>query len=358
MWSQSRYLLNSIVYFEVISMPLGPVMLDIEGLTLSPADRKLLQMPSVGGVILFSRNFQSINQVRNLIDEIRSLRNPALLIAVDHEGGRVQRFKDGFTRIPTMRDIGRQYDQNPNTGLEFAELAGWIIASELRSIGVDLSFGPCVDLDWGMSEVIGDRSFHRDPTIVSELATKFAYGLRSAGMMAVAKHFPGHGAVVADSHLLLPIDRRGYEMILDDMRPFESMVNTNIVSGIMLAHIIYSEIDDKPAGFSQYWVKHELRSRLNYEGTVFCDDLSMKATKKYGSMIDRAKLSLDAGCDMILICNDRAAAKETVDFLKDYCNPVSLVRLARLHGTKRLDLKLLQKNEKWKSTNLLFSNFC
>ncbi|MDE0789355.1 MAG: beta-N-acetylhexosaminidase, partial [Woeseiaceae bacterium] len=179
-------------------MSLGPVMLDIEGLALSPADRDILREPAVGGVILFARNFESVNQVTELVSEIRALRSPALLIAVDHEGGRVQRFREGFTVMPPMRQIGREYDRDRDSGLKAARQAGWIIASELRAAGIDLCFGPCVDLDWGISEIIGNRSFHRKPDAVSELAEAFARGLRSAGMAAIAKHFPGHGAVIAD----------------------------------------------------------------------------------------------------------------------------------------------------------------
>ena len=335
-------------------MSLGPVMLDIEGLLLSPADRDILREPAVGGVILFARNFESVDQVTELVSEIRALRSPALLIAVDHEGGRVQRFREGFTAIPPMRQIGREYDRDRNSGLKAARQAGWIIASELRAAGIDLCFGPCVDLDWGISEIIGNRSFHRKPDAVSELAEAFARGLRSAGMVAIAKHFPGHGAVVADSHIRLPVDRRGYDLLLDDMRPYERMLSTGVVAGVMLAHIVYREIDDMPAGFSTYWIQRELRSRLGFGGAVFCDDLSMKATAEYGSMGGRARLALDAGCDMILVCNDRAAALQTVDALNDYSNPLSLVRLARLHGTGQQLRGSLQASEEWQAANALF----
>jgi beta-N-acetylhexosaminidase len=257
-------------------------MLDIEGLALSPADRELLREPAVGGVILFTRNFESLAQITDLVSEIRALRSPPLLIAVDHEGGRVQRFRDGFTPIPPMRQIGREFDRDPEAGLDIARQAGWLIASELRATGIDLCFAPCVDLDWGISDIIGNRSFHRRPDAVSDLASAFARGLRSAGMAAVAKHFPGHGAVVADSHLKLPVDRREYGLILDDMRPYERMMNTGVVAGVMLAHIIYREIDNMPAGFSEYWIQRELRSRLGFGGAIFCDDLSMKATDGFG----------------------------------------------------------------------------
>lgn len=338
-------------------MSLGPVMLDIEGLALSPADRDVLREPAVGGVILFARNFESVEQVTDLVSEIRALRSPPLLIAVDHEGGRVQRFKEGFTVMPAMRHIGREYDRDRESGLQVARRAGWLIASELRASGIDLCFAPCVDLDWGISEIIGNRSFHRKPDAVSELAESFARGLRSAGMVAVAKHFPGHGAVVADSHLKLPVDRRDYGLILDDMRPYERLMSTGVVAGVMLAHIVYCEIDEQPAGFSEYWIQRELRSRLGFGGAVFCDDLSMKATSSYGRMPERARLSLNAGCDMILVCNDRDAAHQAVDALNDYSNPLSLVRLARLHGTGHVLRETLLASDEWQDANSLFSNW-
>ncbi len=338
-------------------MSLGPVMLDIEGLALSPADRDLLREPAVGGVILFARNFESVEQVTDLVSDIRALRSPPLLIAVDHEGGRVQRFRDGFTVMPAMRDIGREYDRDRDAALAIARKAGWLIASELRAAGIDLSFGPCVDLDWGISEIIGNRSFHRKPEAVSELASAFARGQRSAGMAAVAKHFPGHGAVVADSHLRLPVDRRDYGLILDDMRPYESMISMAVVAGVMLAHIVYQEMDSLPAGFSEYWIQRELRSRLGFGGAVFCDDLSMKATLSYGSMAERARLALQAGCDMILVCNDRNRAQRAVNALKDYSSPLSLVRLARLHGTGQVMRETLLASDEWQEANKLFSEW-
>ncbi len=338
-------------------MSLGPVMLDIEGLALSPADRDILREPAVGGVILFTRNFESVEQITGLVSEIRALRSPPLIIAVDHEGGRVQRFRKGFTVMPPMRDIGREFDRDRESGLTAARQAGWLIASELRAVGIDLCFAPCVDLDWGISEIIGNRSFHRQPDAVSELADAFARGLRSAGMAAVAKHFPGHGAVVADSHLRLPVDRREYGLILDDMRPYERMMSTGVIAGVMLAHIVYQEIDNLPAGFSEYWIQRELRSRLGFGGAVFCDDLSMKATSSYGTMPERARLSLQAGCDMILVCNDRDRAHRAVTALHDYSNPLSLVRLARLHGTGQVLRESLLASDAWREANALFENW-
>jgi beta-N-acetylhexosaminidase len=308
-------------------------------------------------VILFTRNYESPGQVADLVTEIRALRSPPLLIAVDHEGGRVQRFREGFTPIPPMRDIGHAFDRDREAGVQAAHEAGWLIASELRSVGIDLSFAPCVDLDWGVSEIIGNRAFHRKPDAVAELASAFARGLRSAGMAAVAKHFPGHGAVLADSHLKLPVDRREYGLILDDMRPYERLVNTSVIAGVMLAHIVYKQVDERPAGFSDYWIQRELRSRLGFGGAVFCDDLSMKATRDYGSMADRARLALDSGCDMILVCNDRDAAHEAVDALRDYSNPLSLVRLARLHGTGHVMRETLLAGDKWQAASERFRHW-
>ena len=338
-------------------MSLGPVMLDIEGLALSPADRDLLREPAVGGVILFSRNFESVEQVTDLVSDIRVLRRPQLLIAVDHEGGRVQRFRKGFTVMPPMREIGREFDRDRDSGLDLARQAGWLIAAELRAVGIDLCFAPCVDLDWGVSEIIGNRSFHRKPDAVAELAEAFSRGLRSAGMAAVAKHFPGHGAVLVDSHLRLPVDRREYGLILDDMRPYERMIDTGVVAGVMLAHIVYQEIDAMPAGFSEYWIQRELRSRLGFSGAVFCDDLSMKATGDYGTMPERARLALQAGCDMILVCNDRVRAQRAVNALNDYSNPLSLVRLARLHGTGHVLRETLLLSDEWQRANHVFESW-
>lgn len=338
-------------------MSLGPVMLDIEGLSLSPADRDLLREPAVGGVILFARNYESPQQITDLVAEMRALRSPPLLIAVDHEGGRVQRFRDGFTPIPPMRRIGHEFDRDPDSGLQAARDAGWLVAAELRAVGIDLCFAPCVDLDWGISDIIGDRAFHRKAEVVADLANAFSRGLRSAGMAAVAKHFPGHGAVIADSHLKLPVDRREYGLVLDDMRPYERLVNNGAIAGVMLAHIVYEQIDAQPAGFSEYWIQRELRTRLGFGGAVFCDDLTMQATRDYGSMAERGRLALAAGCDMIPVCNDRDAAHEAVEALNDYSNPLSLVRLARLHGTGQVLRETLLASDEWRTVNERFAHW-
>ena len=322
-------------------------MLDIEGRQLTPADRALLSEPAVGGVILFSRNYESPSQLADLVAAIRALRSPPLLVAADHEGGRVQRFREGFSAIPPMRRLGRQYDGDAADAVSLARTAGWLIASELRAMDIDLSFTPCVDLDWGVSEIIGNRAFHHDAEVVADLASGFCNGLRSAGMAAVAKHFPGHGAVVADTHDQLPVDRRGYSELLDDMHPYEKLIAKRQLAGVMIAHIVYAETDPLPASFSAYWIQEQLRSRLGYDGAVLCDDLSMQATESMGSMPQRAKLVLEAGCDMVLVCNDRPAASATVADLRDYSNPLSLVRLARLHGTGHVLRETLLASEEW-----------
>ena len=322
-------------------------MLDIEGRQLTPADRALLREPAVGGVILFSRNYESPSQLGDLVAAIRALRSPPLLIAVDHEGGRVQRFREGFSAIPPMRRLGRQYDGDPDEALSLAKTAGWLIASELRAMDIDLSFTPCVDLDWGISEIIGNRAFHRKPEVVADLASAYCNGLRSAGMAAIAKHFPGHGAVVADSHDQLPVDRRSYGDLLDDMQPYEKLIAKRQLAGVMIAHIVFSETDPLPASFSPYWIQEQLRRALGFDGAVLCDDLSMKATESMGSMPERARLALEAGCDMVLVCSDRPAASAAVAALRDYSNPLSLVRLARLHGTGKVMRESLLASEEW-----------
>ena len=332
-------------------------MLDVEGVALTPADRELLREPAVGGVILFTRNYESPAQIADLVAEIRALRSPPLLIAVDHEGGRVQRFREGFSAIPPMRLIGREYIRDTAAGLELARQIAWLIGSELRAAGIDLCFAPCVDLDWGVSEIIGDRSFHANPDAVSDLAGAFCRGLRAAGMAAVAKHFPGHGAVVADSHLKLPVDRREYGVLLDDMRPYERLTGNGLIAGVMLAHIVYREVDELPAGFSSYWIERELRSRVGFGGAIFCDDLSMQATAAYGTMPQRANRALQAGCDMILVCNDRNAARKAVAALNDYSNPLSLVRLARLHGTGQVLRESLLASDEWQQASAAVSRW-
>jgi len=304
-------------------------MLDVEGLALSPADAERLRDPLVGGVILFSRNFASPGQLRELVRSIRALRFPELLVAVDQEGGRVQRFREGFYPLPPLRFLGHQYDLDSERGRQLAFQAGWLMAAELLDAGVDFSFAPVVDLDYGMSEVIGDRSFHRDPEVVAQLATAYVQGMRRAGMVAVAKHFPGHGHVLADSHLHLPVDQRSLAELADDLLPYERLISRG-VHGIMVAHVRYPQVDPQVASLSPYWMKTMLRDQAGFRGVIFSDDLSMRALAEEGDMPARARRSLEAGADMVLICNDPSAADATLAALRGFQDPVGHGRLVTL----------------------------
>jgi beta-N-acetylhexosaminidase len=313
-------------------MSLGPVMLDVEGLALSAIERERLKHPLVGGVILFARNYQSPEQVEALVRDIHGLRTPRLLVAVDHEGGRVQRFRDGFTSLPPLRHLGNIYDENPKRARRLAETSGWLMATELRAVDVDFSFAPVLDLDRGVSQVIGDRAFHSLPEAVADLAHAYMHGMHRAGMAATGKHFPGHGAVEADSHVALPVDDRLLvDIMAEDVVPFERMIHYGL-EGIMPAHVIFTCVDAQPAGFSSTWIRKILRGQLEFQGVVFSDDLSMEGAKGAGDVVARAKLALSAGCDMVLVCNDPAAADQVLAGLGHYDDPVSHLRLVRMHG--------------------------
>lgn len=320
-------------------MTLGPLMVDVEGLALTPADRARLADPLVGGVILFSRNYADPRQLRDLVAEIRALRFPELLIAVDQEGGRVQRFRAGFYPLPPLRFLGHQYDMDAERGRRLAFQAGWLMAAELVDAGVDFSFAPVVDLDYGISEVIGDRAFHRDPEVVSTLATAYMQGMRRAGMAAVAKHFPGHGHVLADSHLQLPVDQRGLEAMAEDLLPYEKLIAGGI-HGIMVAHVRYPQVDGQVASLSPYWMTTVLRGQAGFRGVIFSDDLSMRALGDVGDMPARARGSLEAGADMVLVCNDPAAADQVIDALRGYQDPVGHGRLVTLRRQRMPDVEI------------------
>jgi beta-N-acetylhexosaminidase len=313
-------------------MGLGPIMLDLEGVELSAMEREMLRHPQAGGVILFSRNYESIEQLSALVESIHAVRDPHLLVAVDHEGGRVQRFREGFTRLPPAAAIGKAYDVDRQRGRELAEQAGWLMAAELRAVGLDFSFAPVLDINHGVSGVIGDRAFHRDPQVVSTLAQAYIRGMREAGMAAVGKHFPGHGGVREDSHLTLPEDTRSLEQILStDIAPFAQLANDSL-AGIMPAHVRYAKVDELPAGFSRYWLRTVLRERLGFQGAIFSDDLSMAGAEFLGDYPARAHAALEAGCDMVLVCNHPEGAAAVLDALSGHEDAVSRVRLARFHG--------------------------
>ena len=287
--------------------PIGPVILDLSGPQLSPEDRRRLTHPLTGGLIHFARHFESPAQMRALNAEIRTLR-PELLISVDHEGGRVQRFQEGFTAIPPMRSLGELWNVNADGAIAEARRLGKVMAAELIDHGIDFSFTPVLDLNHGESSVIGDRAFHRDPLAVSQLATALMLGLSDGGMASVGKHFPGHGYVQADSHHEMPLDTRTLADIeSDDMVPFAKLIDAGL-DAVMPAHIVFSAIDDQPAGYSRVWLQDILRGALRFDGLIFSDDLGMAGAKGAGDMRARAGLALEAGCDMVLVCNDLEGA--------------------------------------------------
>ena len=296
----------------------APVVLDIAGTTLTAADRKRLKNPLAGGLILFARNWENRRQLTELVASIKKVRSD-VLVCVDHEGGRVQRFRtDGFTALPAMRVLGEMWMKDPLTATDAATAAGHVLAAELRACGVDLSFTPVLDLDFGASSVIGDRALHRDARVVSLLAKSLMHGLLRAGMGNCGKHFPGHGFVKADSHMTVPVDKRSLKAILaDDARPYEWLSTT--LTAVMPAHVIYPKVDSHPAGFSARWLKEILRGRMGFTGAIFSDDLSMEGARHLegGTLTyaEAATLALNAGCDMVLLCNQSLDGGKAVDEL-------------------------------------------
>jgi beta-N-acetylhexosaminidase len=300
-------------------------MIDIAGKALTDLDRARLTHPLVGGVILFTRNYESPEQLAALCAEIHALRTPALPIAVDHEGGRVQRFRPGFSLLPAMRRLGEWWDGSPRATVESARMLGYVLAGELRACGVDLSFAPVLDLDWGRSGVIGDRAFHGDPQAVIELAGGLIAGMRDAGMACCGKHFPGHGWVSADSHVAIPVDERPLAAIETDLLPFRALK----LDAVMPAHVIYPQVDSRPAGFSPVWIG-KLRNELGFDGVIFSDDLSMEGASVAGDIVARVQAAWDAGCDMLLICNAPDAVGEVLARWQPLPDPVRAARVGRL----------------------------
>lgn len=306
---------------------LGPVFLDIQGLMPTSQEHELLENSLVGGVILFSRNFQDKSQLKDCVSDIR-LHRPEMLVAVDHEGGRVQRFREGMTVIPSMSQLGEIYDQDPERSLQVAEALGQVMLWELKQLGVDFSFTPVLDLEYARSSVLHSRCFHRDPEVVVQLATALCHGIRLAGSVAVGKHFPGHGYAEADSHVTLPRDERGIDKINQlDLMPFKQMIDQGL-EGIMPAHVLYPLVDEYPAGFSKVWLQQELRRRLGFNGVIFSDDLTMGGAVVMGSILERARRALLAGCDMLLVCNDYQAAQSLVTGLN--CDELMSQTLERI----------------------------
>ena len=309
-------------------MPHGPLMIDIAGLELTDLDRARLAHPLVGGLILFARNYQSPQQLARLTADVHALRSPPLPIAIDHEGGRVQRCRDGFTRLPAMRSLGELWARDPQAALSAAHDVGYVLAAELRQSGVDLSFTPVLDLDWGRSGVIGNRAFHRDPAIVAELAGALIEGLRYAGMAACGKHFPGHGWAEADSHVAIPVDERTLAELATDMAPYRQLK----LDAVMPAHVIYPQVDSRSAGFSPVWIS-KLRNELGFDGVIFSDDLSMEGASIAGDIVARASAAWHAGCDMLLVCNAPDAVDDVLERWQPAFDAVRSARIMRLLPT-------------------------
>jgi beta-N-acetylhexosaminidase len=303
----------------------GPLMIDIAGLQLTDLDRERLKHPLVGGMSLFGRNYQCPEQLESLTAEISTLRSPRLLIAIDHEGGRVQRCREGFTRLPPMRRLGEMWESKSDEALAAARDIGYILAAELRARGVDMSFTPVLDLDWGRSTVIGDRAFHSDPAVVSKLAAALIEGLHSAGMIACGKHFPGHGWAVADSHVAMPVDERSLAELAPDLQPYRQVK----LDAVMPAHVIYPQMDSRPAGFSPVWL-NKLRGELGFDGVIFSDDLSMQGASVAGDIVGRVSAAWDAGCDMMLVCNSPDAVGDLLDRWQPVPDPLRAQRIERL----------------------------
>lgn len=330
---------------------LGPLMLDLESTSLSDFEKTLLQRPVVGGLILFSRNYESPEQLLELTAAIRAVR-PNLLIAVDQEGGRVQRLKAGFLELPALRLIGELYERSPEQGLEMAKVCGWAMAAEVVHHGIDFSFAPVLDLFTLQSEVIKERAFAADFESVSILAQAYVQGMNEAGMAATGKHFPGHGTVAADSHFELPIDSRAAEEILQtDYQAFSRSIG--FLGAIMPAHVKYPDLDGDCAGYSSFWIEQKLRAELGFEGVVFSDDLTMAAAHSAGNACDRAGLALAAGCDMVLVCNDTATAIEVADYLEAKLPAGKQGLSARLQtmSAQKKDISDLYNSQRWQDAN-------
>lgn len=320
-------------------------MLDIEGKELTTEDKELLKHPLTGGLIFFSRNYETPQQLEDLVKSIREICNRDLLIAVDHEGGRVQRFRHEFTELPAIASL---YNTHSAETKSFAH--AWLMAAEVRAMDIDFSFAPVLDIDYGVSEVIGDRSFNRDPQVITLLATEYIRGMREAGMASTGKHFPGHGAVVADSHHEIPIDTRDKKSIWsEDIVPFKKLIKEGL-DAVMPAHVIYENMDKLPAGFSRYWLQDILRSEMNFDGVIFSDDLTMEGASVMGGYPERAEAAMEAGCDMILVCNNREGAIEVIDKANISSSTISQQRLERMKGEPFMNRSALLDTKRWAET--------
>jgi beta-N-acetylhexosaminidase len=328
-------------------MSLGPLILDLESTVLTDDERELLLHPMVGGVIIFARNIESYTQLSALLAAIRECRSE-LLICVDQEGGRVQRCREGFTRIPAMQKFHQLHCDDPVKAEQLAEDCGWLLASEVIACGFDFSFAPVLDVDDNHCSVIGDRAFSHEPERVAQIGRAFIRGMQDAGMSVTGKHFPGHGSVVADSHLELPVDTRSWEAIAEhDLVPFQALSKT--LDAVMPAHILFDQVDDQPVGFSARWLKGVLRKQLGFDGVIFSDDLTMEGASVVGSYEERARLALEAGCDSILVCNNRQGAKAVLDYLES-ADIQSSTRLGAMRAKRYIKRTALEASSRWQST--------
>ncbi|MBB3168515.1 beta-N-acetylhexosaminidase [Simiduia aestuariiviva] len=325
-------------------MSAGVVMVDVAGVSLSDEDRLLLKHPQVGGLILFSRNYENLSQLMSLVHDIRAC-NPEILIAVDHEGGRVQRFREEFSPIPAMQSFLKSYRLDPDQTLSHVQDMGWLMAVELLACGIDISFAPVLDVDDNHCAVIADRAFSPDPAEVVALAGAFMRGMHEAGMATTGKHFPGHGSVVGDSHLVQPVDPRPWEAIVShDLVPFASLHAE--LDAVMPAHIVFSDVDSLPVGYSARWLKQHLRDELAFDGVIFSDDLSMAGAHSAGDFAQRADAAIAAGCDMVLVCNDRAGAWQVVEHLASLEVPGSK-RIGNMRMRRRVHWDDLRQLSRW-----------
>ena len=335
----------------------GPVICDVEGLRLNQDDRRRIAHPQCGGIILFSRNYESPDQLKSLTAEIRQASPSPRLITVDHEGGRVQRFREGFNAIPSMASLGRLYLDDPAQALNLAECFGWLMAAELRFYDIDLSFAPVLDIGNPISDVIGNRAFAEDPEIIIELAKRWIAGMNSAGMAAVGKHFPGHGSVVGDSHHMMPVDPRPFDDIDQlDLKPFSALMQQNL-QGLMMAHVVYPEVDSLAAGFSEKWIKHFIRQKFQYDGVVFSDDLCMRGAESVGDMSARTELAIKAGCDVLLVCNNPDASDDVLAAAELYTIDLKLERINSLFPPVGASFSDLFEQDNWTHRTRLLAEF-
>jgi beta-N-acetylhexosaminidase len=332
-------------------------MIDLRGTTLAPDEREWLESPLVGGVILFTRNFASVEQLTRLVADIHAVRQPPLLVTVDQEGGRVQRFREPFFRLPPPRALGRLYDEDRDLALRTAAALGWLMAAELRAAGIDLSFAPCIDLDLGLAGVIGDRALHRDARVVSALARRFAAGAKKAGMAVTAKHFPTHAGAHSDSHTEFAVDQRAIADLDDDIAPYRELIAAGL-KAVMISHVSFPAVDANPASMSSWWIKNYLRGELDFKGAVVSDDLSMTGAAVAGSTEARVHRALNAGCDLALVCNAPEQVPAVLASLRGYVNPAAQLRLTRLHGRGEFAWEGLHASAEWRKASALVEPLC